>query len=179
MRVVVEGAGDQHVEPRLGGFARGGDEVDAGERAELRADQDAGAALGLAFQEAAFGADIFAGPGLQAGEVDAVGLLASGARRRCADGPAPSRRNRPAASRLCRRWPGADGWVEQFVLVGGHDAVRRQALDGERAGDADARLVLVGAVVEEFDVGAACDRGVDLLLPLDAGFPPGARAVLA
>ena len=75
MRVVVEGAGDQHVEPRLGGFARGGDEVHAGERAELRADQDARAALDLAFQEAAFGADILAWPRLQAAEVDAVGFL--------------------------------------------------------------------------------------------------------
>jgi len=29
----------------------------------------------LAFQEAAFGADVFAGPRLQAGEADAVGFL--------------------------------------------------------------------------------------------------------
>jgi hypothetical protein len=43
----------------------------------------------------------------------------------------------------------------------------------ERAGDADAGSVLVGAVVEVFDVRTACDRGVDALLPLDAGFPPG------
>ncbi len=75
MGVVVECAGDQHVEPRLGGFAGGGDEIGAGEGAELGADQDAGAAFGLTFQEAAFGADIDAGPGLQAGEVDAVGLV--------------------------------------------------------------------------------------------------------
>ena len=61
--VVVEGAGDQHVEPRLGGLAGGGDEVGAGEGAELGTDQDAGAALRLALQEPAFGADVFAGPG--------------------------------------------------------------------------------------------------------------------
>jgi hypothetical protein len=51
MRVVVEGAGDQHVGPRLGGLAGGGDEVHTRERNELRADQDAGATLGLAFQK--------------------------------------------------------------------------------------------------------------------------------
>ena len=43
-----------------------------------------------------------------------------------------------------------------------HHAVRRQALDRERAGDADARIVHVGRVVEIFDVGARGDRGVDL-----------------
>ena len=43
--VEVEGAGDQHVEAGVGGLARGGGEIDARERAELGADQDAGAAL--------------------------------------------------------------------------------------------------------------------------------------
>ena len=50
--------------------------------------------------------------------------------------------------------------------------MRRQALDGERAGDADARLVLVGAVVKQLDVGSLGDRSVDLLLAGDAAFPP-------
>ena len=64
MGVEIEGAGDQHVETRVRGLARGGDEVDAGEGAEFRADEDGGAALVLArlLDEAAFGADIFAGP---------------------------------------------------------------------------------------------------------------------
>ena len=110
MGVVVEGAGDQHVEPRLGGFAGGGDEVHAGEGAELRADQDAGAALGLAFQEAAFGADIFAGPGLQAGEVDAVGfwVWCTPAVRRWSSTMAAKSTGGVVA---LRRRPGADGWA--------------------------------------------------------------------
>ena len=43
--VVVEGAGDQHVEAGVARLARGGDEVGAGDGAELGADEDAGAAL--------------------------------------------------------------------------------------------------------------------------------------
>ena len=59
-----------------------------------------------------------------------------------------------------------------LVVAGGHDAVRRQALDGERAGDADLGRVHIGPVVEIFDVGAALDGLVDLALPIDAGLPP-------
>ena len=51
--------------------------------------------------------------------------------------------------------------------------MRRQALDGEGAGDADAFAVLVGLVVEVFELGAGGDRGVDLLLAGDAGLPEG------
>ena len=48
--VEVEGAGDQHVEARLGRLARGGDEIGAGDGAEFRADEDARrGARGLAF----------------------------------------------------------------------------------------------------------------------------------
>jgi hypothetical protein len=43
MGVEVEGAGDEDVEAGVGGFAGGGDEVGAGDGAELRADQDCGA----------------------------------------------------------------------------------------------------------------------------------------
>jgi len=67
---------------------------------------------------------------------------------------------------------GCVGRVEQFVVVGRHGAVWRQAFDRERPGDADARLVLVGAVIQEFDVGLMGDRGVDAALALDAGVPP-------
>ena len=41
--------------------------------------------------------------------------------------------------------------------------VRREALDGERAGDAHLPLVLVGLVVEQLVVGVPLDRRVDLL----------------
>jgi len=45
MRVVIEGAGDQHVEVRIRGFAGGGARVGAGDGSKLRADEDAGALL--------------------------------------------------------------------------------------------------------------------------------------
>jgi hypothetical protein len=50
--------------------------------------------------------------------------------------------------------------------------MRRQALDRERAGDADARIIAVGLVVEIFELGLGRDRGVDLLLPCNACRPP-------
>ena len=178
VRVEGEGAGDQHVEARLGRLARGGDEIDAGERAELRADQDGGAALSavLALHEDAFGADVLARP---AGDGDRslmrspfVALLHAGGaqvlehhRRRSRSAAAAS-----LARRLLLRR--ASELVGQLVVAGGHDAVRRQAFDRERPGDADAAVVLVGPVVEVFDVGGLGDRGVDLLLPRDARFPP-------
>ena len=46
MRFVVEGAGDQHVETSLAGFARGGREVGPLHRAKLRADENGGAFFG-------------------------------------------------------------------------------------------------------------------------------------
>ena len=61
--LVVEGAGDQDVEVGVAGLAGGGDEIGAGDGAELRADEDGGALLGVAFHVAAFGADQIAGPG--------------------------------------------------------------------------------------------------------------------
>ena len=63
--------------------------------------------------------------------------------------------------------------VDQLVvLVHAEHAVRAEALDGERTGDADLLLVLVGLVVEVFELGLGGDRGVDLLLPGDARLPP-------
>ena len=44
----------------------------------------------------------------------------------------------------------------------GQHPVRREALDRERSGHADARGVLVGLVVEQLGVGVAADGGVDL-----------------
>ena len=48
------------------------------------------------------------------------------------------------------------------VVVCGQHAVRRQALDGERPRHADALVVLVRLVVQQFGVGVAEDGGVDL-----------------
>ena len=74
------------------------------------------------------------------------------------------------------------GGVEQSSIssssLGRQHAMRRQALDRERPGDADAGVVGVGLVVEIFDIGARGDRGVDLALAGDARLPPfGVRLV--
>ena len=63
--------------------------------------------------------------------------------------------------------------VDQLLVHGGDDAVRRERLHRERPGDAHARLVLVGAVVEQFHVRALGDGSVDGGLAGDAGLPPG------
>ena len=65
-----------------------------------------------------------------------------------------------------------DAVDELVVLVDGERAVRRQALHGEGAGDADFLVVFVGLVVEVFVVGFGGDGGIDLLLSDDALFPP-------
>ena len=52
--------------------------------------------------------------------------------------------------------------VRAAAVAAGQHPVRRQALDGERPGHADARRVLVGLVVEQLGVGVAADGGVDL-----------------
>ena len=75
VRLVVEGAGDQHIETGIAGLAGGGDQVGALDGAELRADEDGGALLGLAFHVAAFGADEVARPGRKRGEGDPVFLV--------------------------------------------------------------------------------------------------------
>ena len=73
--LVVEGAGDQHVEAGIAGLAGGGDKVGALNGAELGADEDGSAFLGVAFHVAAFGADEIAGPGRERGEGDPVLLV--------------------------------------------------------------------------------------------------------
>jgi len=67
MGVEIEGAGNQRVEARVGGFARSGDEIDAPQRAEFGSDKDRRAPLLLAFHETPFSADIF--PGQPASDV--------------------------------------------------------------------------------------------------------------
>jgi hypothetical protein len=49
--------------------------------------------------------------------------------------------------------------------------VRREALHRERAGDADALVVFVGLIVEQFGVGAANDGLVNFLLAFAAQSP--------
>ena len=79
MGVVVEGAGDEHVEVGIAGLARGGHQIGAGDGAELRADEDGGAflaaGLGVALDIAAFGADQIARPGRERREGDLVFLV--------------------------------------------------------------------------------------------------------
>jgi len=60
------------------------------------------------------------------------------------------------------------------VIHGGDDAVRRERFHREGAGDADARLIFVRAVVEQLDIGVLGDGGVDGGLASDARLPPGA-----
>ena len=50
-----------------------------------------------------------------------------------------------------------------FPSVARQHPMRREALDRERPGHADARVVLVGLVVEQLGVGVTADGGVDLL----------------
>ena len=61
---------------------------------------------------------------------------------------------------------------ELVVLVDAEHAVRRQALDRERPGDAHLAVVGVRLVVEVLEVGLRSDGVVDLLLPRGAPFPP-------
>ena len=75
VRLVVEGAGDQHVEPGVARLAGGRDEVGPLDGAELGADEDGGALLGVALEVAALGADQLAGPGRERGEGDPVLLV--------------------------------------------------------------------------------------------------------
>ena len=55
------------------------------------------------------------------------------------------------------------GWHRQFDIFERADGRRGNGFDCERPGDAGARFVDVGLVVERFLVGVAGDGGVDLL----------------
>ncbi len=174
MRIEGEGAGDEGVEARVHRFARRGDQVDARERAEFGTDEDRGAPLRLALHEAPLRPDIFAGPGRQRGKADRVALLglvdAGGAQMLqhhcCEVGRRHDLVQAPAHVVV------GVHEVDQLRLVAGNDAMRRQALDRERPGDAHSRFVFIGAVVAQFDVGGLGDRGVDLLLTGYAALPP-------
>jgi len=79
--LIVEGAGDEHIEASITGLAGGGDEIGPLNGAELGTNEDGGTPLRLTFQIPAFGADQLAGPRGEGGEGDAVllvGLLHTG-----------------------------------------------------------------------------------------------------
>ena len=169
VRLVVEGAGDEHIETGIARLAGGGDEVGALHGAELGADEDGGALLGVAFQVTAFAADQFAGPGGERGEGDLVllvRLLHAGGLEVLQD-------------HLRERLLGSvfSAWVLQridqlVVFVHTEHTVRTEALHGEWTGDADFLVVRVRLVVEIFKLGLGGDGGVDLLLPGNACLPP-------
>ena len=123
----------------------------------------------VAFHVAAFGADQIAGPGRKRGEGDPVllvRLLHAGGLQVLQD---------HLGEGLLRSVFGAVFLeaVDQFVvLIHAQHAVGAEAFDGERTGHADLLLVVVGLVVEVFELGLGGDGGVDLLLSGDAGLPP-------
>ena len=81
VRLVVERAGNEHVEPGIACLAGGRDEVRALHCAELRTDENGGTLLGFDFQVTPFAADQFAGPRSERSENDLVflvGLLHAG-----------------------------------------------------------------------------------------------------
>jgi hypothetical protein len=76
--------------------------------------------------------------------------------------------------------PGIGYAVDQFViLIHAQDAVGREALDGERPGDADRLSILIGFVIEVLELGLGGDGGVDLLLPGNPLPPPVGVELLA
>ncbi|NJN61944.1 MAG: hypothetical protein HC795_10780 [Coleofasciculaceae cyanobacterium RL_1_1] len=173
MGVVVEGAGDQHVETGVAAFPAGFHEVLTADGSEFGADEDSGAffGVGVGFEVATFGADVVPCPVGEAGEVNFLvflGLLDAGGFEGFEDGlgevtggvvvlPIGSvRRDR----------------VDEFVVCAdGEGAVGREAFNGEGACDADDVFVFIGFVVEVFLVGFGGDRGVDFLLSFNAGVP--------
>ena len=161
MGVEVEGAGDQHVEAGIHRLAGGGDDVLPADGAVFRPDQDGGAALGtvLAFDECAAGPDEVARPGRQALEGDAValGLLLDALGLQVVDDDGGEILAREIGVGRGASALGGFDLVDQFLFARRQHAMGRQALDRERAGDADAGIVDVGLVVEIFDVGAGGD----------------------
>ncbi len=140
MGVIAESTGDEHIESGIGGLACGDDKIRPRHGAEFGADEDTGAPCGdvlAAFPIAALGADIAAGPGCERGEGDAILLM------RLLDAGRPEILQDHVGE--VRRLAVADLPVEQpgdrvVILVHRQHPVRRQALDGEGAGDADADL---------------------------------------
>ena len=166
VRLVVEGAGDQHIEPGIAGLAGGSDEVGALHGAELRADEDGGAFLGVAFQVTAFGADQVAGPGGERGESDPVllvRLLHAGGLEVLQDHLREGLLGSVFGARFLQS-------VDQLiVLVYAQHAMRAQTLNGEWSGDADLLVVRVRLVVEIFELGLGGDGLVDRSALADRG----------
>ena len=107
VRLVVEGAGDKHVEARVGGLAGGLDEVGARDGAELRPDEDAGALLGARCRwswrrrQRSAPRRRSSRPAMGRPRRTRCGLpCAPAARRRCSDGRGSWSRS-PAAPRMC------------------------------------------------------------------------------
>ena len=174
--VVVEGAGDEHVESGVGGLAGGFHQVGAGDGAEFRADEYGCAPflLGLiavpdpAFNIAALGADQIARPQGDGCELDAVFTMRLlNARRLQVLQNDLGKVELPAKAAL--RLRNAVDYL--VVLVDLEQAVRRDALDGERASYTYLAPVLVGLVVQALKLGAPGDGGVYLLLGGRCGAP--------
>src|SRR5271156_4748093 len=75
MRVVIEGACDQHIEPGIASLTGGGDEIWSRNRAKLRTDKNGGPFLlagSIAFHIATLGAYKIARPWTEGGEDDLV-----------------------------------------------------------------------------------------------------------
>ena len=66
----------------------------------------------------------------------------------------------------------AFGFVGGALFIGLQDAMRGEAFHGKGSADADAFIVFVRLVEEEFGVGAAGDGSVDFFLAGEAEFPP-------
>ena len=82
--------------------------------------------------------------------------------------------HRAEVLRLRRTWASrsATPSMSSSSSSSAEDAVRREALNCERSGDAHLAVVGVGLVVEVLEVRLRGDRGVDLALACDALFPP-------
>ena len=171
--LVVECAGDQHVEADVRRLPGGSDQIGTRNGAELRTDEDRGAFLGAgvitALDVAPIRADEIARPGGDGGERDPVLLV----RLLHAGGPEIFEDDAREVLRLPVAEPRLRHVVDKLIIfVDSEDTVRRDALHREGAGDADLPPILVGLVVQVLEVGLGVDGGVDLLLAGDAGLPP-------
>ena len=134
-------------------FQRGLLDVRVAHRAELRADAHPDGRAGVRL---ALGLDVLAGEGVEPGEGDALLLV-----RPLHAGLAEIVEDHLAE--VCgrgERGRGGRGLVGR--RHGRQAAVRRQALHGERPGQPDDALVLVGLVVQRLGVGVPGNRLVDL-----------------
>ena len=175
MRLIVEGAGNQHIESSIASFAGGGYKVGALDCAKLRTDKYGRAFLGVTFHVAAFGADEIAGPGDQRSERDPVllvGLLHSGDLEVLQDHLGEGLFRTMFSAIFLHR-------VDQLViLIHAQHAMGAEALHGEWTGHADLLLVVVRLVIQVFGLRLGSDGRVDLLLAADTQLPTIRRAAL-